>query len=189
MFSSRVKPSLWAKIRNLLWPRMGLSRAWRYAMHRMARIRVTPHKLAIGFAAGVFAAFTPFIGFHFVLAALLALLVRGNIIASAIGTLVGNPVTFPFMWIASYNLGALMLGMAARDRVEISMAEETHRFWSDGPIAAMQMLWHSIEPVLWPMLLGGVPLGILFAAGSYFLVRTSVSQFKARRPLTRAPAE
>jgi uncharacterized protein (DUF2062 family) len=168
---------------------MGLSRAWRYTMRRMARIRVSPHKLAIGFAAGVFAAFTPFIGFHFALGALIALVVRGNVIASAIGTFVGNPITFPFMWIASYNLGALMLGMAARDRVEISMAEETHRFWSDGPIAAMQMLWHSIEPLLLPMLLGGVPLGLAFAVGSYFLVRASIGQFKVRRPLAKAPAE
>lgn len=158
-------------------------------MHRMARIQVTPHKLALGFAVGVFSAFTPFIGFHFALAALVTLLLRGNMIASAIGTLLGNPVTYPFIWIASYNLGAQMLGLAAKDRMEISVAGESPSFWSDGPIAAMQTLWNSIEPVLVPMLLGGVPLGILFAVVCYFLVRTTVRQFKARRTLARTPAE
>ena len=189
MFSSRFKPSLWAKFRNLLWPRIGLSRACRYTMHRMARIKVTPHRLALGFAVGVFTAFTPFIGFHFALAALIALLVRGNLIASAIGTLLGNPLTFPFMWIASYNLGAHLLGLAAKDRLEIHVADDSVSFWSHGPIAALRMLWNSIEPVLTPMLLGGVPLGILFAVVCYFLVRTSVTQFKARRMPVRTPLE
>jgi hypothetical protein len=35
---------------------------------------------------------------HFVLSALLAYIARANIIASAIGTVVGNPWTFPFIW-------------------------------------------------------------------------------------------
>jgi uncharacterized protein len=189
VFSSRVKPSLWGKFRNLLWPRIGLSRTWRYTLHKMARIKVTPHKLAIGFAAGVFSAFTPFIGFHFILAALIALLVRGNVIASAIGTLLGNPATFPFIWIASYDLGAYMLGLAAKDRVELPVADNGVSFWSDGPIAALQMLWSSIEPLLMPMLLGGVPLGVLFAVACYFLVRASITQFKAKRTLARTPLE
>lgn len=172
-----------------MWPRIGLGRAWRYTMHRMARIKVTPHKLALGFAVGVFSAFTPFIGLHFALAALLALLVGGNLIASAIGSLLGNPVTLPFIFIADYNLGARLLGLTARDRVEIGAAGESTSFWNDGPLAAVQTLWHSIEPVLVPMLLGGLPLGILAAVVCYFLVRTTVMQFKARGTLARTPAE
>ena len=52
-------------------------------------------KIAIGFAAGVFVSFTPLFGLHIVLGAALAWLVRGNIVASLIGTLAGNPVTTP----------------------------------------------------------------------------------------------
>ena len=49
--------------------------------------------------------FSPFIGFHFLLAILFAYLLRGNLIAALIGTFVGNPFTFPFIWIFIYKVG------------------------------------------------------------------------------------
>ena len=168
---------------------MGAKRAWIYIMYRIARIRVTPHRLAMGFAAGVFVSFTPFIGLHFILAALTAVLVRGNLIASAIGTAVGNPITFPFIWIASYNIGAQLLGLAAKDKLEIQITDESVGIWNDGPIAFLQVLWNSIEPVIMPMLLGGIPLGVLCATISYFFVRSTVQQFKSRRTLRRTTVE
>ena len=189
VFSPRIKPSLWKKSRNFLWPAMGVKRAWHYIMHRIARIRVTPHRLAIGFAAGVFVSFTPFIGFHFILAALTAVLVRGNLIASVIGTAVGNPITFPFIWIASYNLGALFLGLAAKDKLEIHLTDESVGIWNDGPIAFLQMLWNSVEPVIMPMLLGGIPLGVFCAAICYFFVRSTVQELKSRRTFRRTTLE
>ena len=62
--------------------------------------------------------FTPLVGLHIVLGCLMALIVRGNFLAVAVGTLVGNPWTFPFMWLAGYELGKLMLGpdIAGRSR-------------------------------------------------------------------------
>lgn len=189
MFGSRQKPSFWSKVRNFVWPRIGLARAWRYLMHRLARMKVTPHKLAIGFAAGAFASFTPFIGLHFILAALTAVLVRGNLIASAIGTVVGNPITFPFIWLASYNVGARMLGLSEKTAVDIKMADETVGFWSDGPVAFLGMVWKSVEPVIWPMVLGGLPLGLVCGGICYFVVRITVQQFKSRRKMRPAPAE
>jgi uncharacterized protein (DUF2062 family) len=149
-------------------------------MHRLARMNVSPHTLAIGFAAGAFASFTPFIGLHFILAALTALVVRGNLIASAVGTVVGNPITFPFIWIASYNLGAQILGMSAKDEVTITI-DQNVGFFSDGPIASMTMLWNSVEPVLWPMVLGGLPLGLICGLICYFVVYGTLNRFKARR--------
>ena len=69
---------------------------------RLKRLQGTPYSIATGFACGVAISFTPFIGFHMILAALTAWLIRGNIIASAIGTIVGNPWTFPFIWLAVF---------------------------------------------------------------------------------------
>ena len=45
----------------------------------------TSGSIAIGVASGVAASFLPFIGLHFLIAALIALLLRGNVLASAIG--------------------------------------------------------------------------------------------------------
>ena len=189
MFSPRQKPTFVSKARNFIWPAMGLSRAWRYIMHRLARMKVSPHKLAIGFAAGAFASFTPFIGLHFVLAALMAVVLRGNLIASAIGTVIGNPITFPFIWMASYNLGARMLGLRTVEEIDIQIADGSVGFWSDGPVAFATTLWQSVEPVILPMVLGGIPLGLICGAICYFVVRGTVQQFKARRKAITAPAE
>jgi uncharacterized protein (DUF2062 family) len=43
------------------------------------------------------------------------------------------------------------------------------------------MLWSSVEPVIWPMVLGGLPLGLVCGSICYFLVYGTLSKFKARR--------
>ena len=58
-------------------------------------------EVAAGVAAGAFTSFTPFMGLHFLFAALFAWAIRGNLLASALGTFVGNPLTFPFIWAAT----------------------------------------------------------------------------------------
>lgn len=180
MFAARNKPGVFKRLREFLWPSIGVGRAWAYRMHRLARMNVTPHKLAIGFAAGAFASFTPFIGLHFILAAIVALVVRGNLIASAVGTIVGNPLTFPLIWIASYNVGARLLGLSARDDVALN-TDNTVGFFTDGPVAFCEMLWRNVEPVLWPMVLGGFALGLVCGLICYCIVRVTVSKFKLRR--------
>jgi uncharacterized protein (DUF2062 family) len=169
------------KTRDVLWPRIGLVRAWRYMMWRLARVRVSSHKLALGFAAGAFASFTPFIGFHFILAALLAYILRGNIIASAIGTVVGNPLTFPFIWLASYNLGAMIQGRPTMDQLDLDMKADRAGLWSDGPVAFMGAVWEHVGPYVVPMLMGGIPLGLLCGLICYFAVWTAVEQCKGGR--------
>jgi uncharacterized protein (DUF2062 family) len=78
---------------------------------------VGPRGIALGFAARAFVSFTPFIGVHFILAGLLAFALRASILASAIGTVVGNPVSFPFIWLAAYNLGGSTARASGKDRV------------------------------------------------------------------------
>lgn len=180
MFATRQQPGLWRKVREFVWPSIGVRRAWHYRMHRLARMKVSPHQLAIGFAAGAFASFTPFIGLHFVLAALTAAVVRGNLIASAVGTVVGNPITFPFIWIASYNVGAAILGISAKDEIIIE-TDDSIGFFTDGPVAFLTMLWKSLEPVIWPMVLGGIPLGLVCGFVCYWVVRSTLQKFRARR--------
>jgi hypothetical protein len=185
VFTSRRKATTGEKLRNFIWPRSGVGRAWRYLMHRMARMQVSSHKLAIGFAAGAFVSFTPFIGLHFVLAAIVALLIRGNIIASAVGTVVGNPITFPFIWIASYNVGAHLLERETLHEISIAPGGGASLL-TEGPIAFVEAVWHSVEPVILPMTLGGIPLGILCAAGCYAVVRFTIERLKLKRRRARA---
>ncbi len=148
-------------------------------------MKSSEHCLALGFAAGAFASFTPFIGFHFLLAAALAFLVRGNLIASAVGTVVGNPITFPAIWLATYNVGALTLGTAPRQEVNMEGATE-FSIWTDGPYSVAVNAWASLEPVLLPMCVGAVPLGLFFGVIFYALVLAGLRSLRRGPQLMRA---
>lgn len=180
MFSSRRQKSISRRVQDLFWPRIGLLRAWRYSMHRLARIKVSSHNIALGFAAGAFVSFTPFIGFHFILAAAVAVLMRGNLIASAVGTVVGNPITFPFIWLATYNLGAVIQGQPTKDHLALELADNAIGLFSDGPVALIAMLGESVGPYIVPMLLGGIPLGAVCGILCYYVVLVAVDQCKRK---------
>jgi uncharacterized protein (DUF2062 family) len=108
-----MKLSFLVRARDLVWPRIGWMRSALYFRHRVSRIPGSAYSIAAGLASGASMSFTPFIGLHFVLSALLAWLVRGNILASALGTVVGNPWTFPLIWWSIYHIGAWVLGTGA----------------------------------------------------------------------------
>ena len=92
LLKRREPPSFFETARVLVWPRRSFSRSYRYLMLRLWRIPGTPHSIALGCAVGVFAIFTPFLGFQMMLAALLAWGLRGSVVASAIGTFAGKKV-------------------------------------------------------------------------------------------------
>ena len=79
VFRRRDRRPLWRVALEFLWPRGGWGRAAQYVRHRVRRLPDTPEKISRGIWAGVFTAFTPFYGLHFVVAAVLAKLMRGNI--------------------------------------------------------------------------------------------------------------
>lgn len=161
MLLGRRDPENWnERVRIWLWPRRNWSRSMRYVVHRLRRLRATPHKVALGCACGVFASFTPYMGGHFVLGGFLAWITRSSMLASALGTFVGNPLTFPFIWFATYHLGSLVLGQSANTG-DISFSSINIFDYS------MDQIW----PLVKPMTVGGVPLGILAGSIAYFLVR------------------
>ena len=75
MFKRRNKQPFLQKIRNSLWPEGGWKRYGQYLMLRLNRLKGTPRSLAVGLACGVAISFTPFVGFHFLLAAITAFLI------------------------------------------------------------------------------------------------------------------
>ena len=89
----------------MLWPTMGWRRAWVYTKHRLVRLKDSNHAIASGLAIGAAVSFIPIPGTHILQAAGFTWLLRGNILASFIGTLVGNPWTIPLMWWSSYKVG------------------------------------------------------------------------------------
>ncbi len=181
MFKRRNKPPLLSRVANLFWPRAGLKRSTKYIWHRMARISGSAHFITIGVVSGVFASWTPFVGFHFMLAALIALILRGSLLASAIGTFFGNPFTFPFIWLSTYNIGSFLLGFHTRHDVDLSLPNGTMILLFTHPFEFAHTIWAAIGPYFLPMLIGSIPPGILTSVLFYFMLRPIIEKYKERR--------
>lgn len=105
MFKRKNPLSLSQSLSSIFWPKMGWKRMGRYAQLRLIRLKGNTYSIASGFAFGAAISFTPLPGIHLLGAAGFSYLTRGNILASVVGTLVGNPWTLPLMWWTSYKMG------------------------------------------------------------------------------------
>ena len=167
MFRRRHPIPLWRRLRGWLWPDIGWRRLGTYLVKRITRMPGTPHSTAAGRACATAMSFTPFIGLHAVLSVLLSFVVRGNYLAAVAGTIVGNPWTFPVIWLTTYQLGHFMLG-STPSRV--------------APEPELTSRWQEVRALIWPMTLGSVPLGALAGLTIYFpSVRLIAAYQEARR--------
>ena len=147
---------------------------------QLKRLKGTPYEIAAGFACGVAISFTPFIGFHLILAAITAWIIRANVVSSAIGTLIGNPWTFPFIWIAVLSTGRFLLGdIATADHVNFvkifesaSKALLTLNFKNFG---------RDVWPIVFPMMIGCIPYYIVSWFLSYKIIKIMLDRIAARR--------
>ncbi|WP_142846967.1 DUF2062 domain-containing protein [Telmatospirillum sp. J64-1] len=185
LFRRRQKPGLARRLSDLVWPRSGWSRAARYVGHRLARLPGTPYGIAAGFACGAASSVLPLVGAHFILAALAAWAIRANVVASAIGTVVGNPWTFPAIWWSTYWLGDWILGDASP--AVSSRPDFVGMFtglWQAVIFLDLQQIGGKIWPVLAPMLVGSIPLSIITGIAFYIPLRRLVASYQHLR-LTR----
>ncbi|NHB76433.1 DUF2062 domain-containing protein [Rhodobacter calidifons] len=195
VFRRRTPLNLMQKLRALVLPKGGWGRAFRYLRHRASRIPDAPHRIARGIACGVFASFTPLFGLHFFLAAFLAWIVRGNVIAALIGTAAGNPLTFPFIAVLSIDLGHTILGSRA-DGVPVSQIMTAFGQAGDeifrnirAIFGAEEMRWDRLERffrgVFLPYLVGGLGPGLVAAVVSYWLSLPALNGYQKLRAARR----
>ena len=144
---------------------INLKRASLFYFLKLVRVKDSQDKLAIGFACGSMVSFSPFIGFHFLLAIIFAYILRGNIVASLIGTFIGNPFTFPFIWIFIYKVGNIFFKNDQNFSLELTF----------------QSLFDQGYDILIPMLIGSLIVSIPIWFISYFTVKFFMSSFKKRK--------
>ncbi len=168
MFKRRIKQTILDKVRNWIWPKLGLVRTFFYHRQRIIRIPDTPYKIAAGIAIGVGVSFTPFIGFHILFGLIICFFLRANYVATAIGTVVGNPWTFPFIWVFIYNTGMKILGLPN----EGYFMEKI-----DNNLLLSQPL-EMISLVLWPMIIGAIPISVFVGWITYFPVISVIRHYR-----------
>lgn len=181
MFQRRSKPNIVIRLREFFWPSSGWHRSTRYVFHRVARIPGSSYSIAAGFACGAAISMTPFVGLHFVISAIVAYIMRANILASAIGTAVGNPWTFPFIWVWIYNVGLWIIGSGHINATEVDFAT----IFSTSMEALIRFdivyLVQTSGPVLWPMLIGSIPTAIVTWLIFYTPLQPIISRYQAAR--------
>lgn len=173
MILSRRNPlPLLQRLRRWMWPHIGWRRTGRYLMMRLHRMPGSPHGIAAGVAAGAAASMTPLLGFHFVLAAGLSWLTRGNVLAAILGTVVGNPWTFPLIFAVAYQIGCLLLGEPPRAMAHLLQLS---------PVT----LFEEVRLRFWPMLVGSLPLAVVAWFVTYLPLVRAIAAFQERRRLRR----
>ena len=192
LFKRRERTSHIERARLFFWPRISWRRSTLYYVKRILRLSATPYAIATGCAIGAFVSFTPFVSLHIASSIALAWLIRGNFIAAAIGTSVGNPLTFPLIWASTYKLGHVILH--GEQAVQLPPFDLLFLDWS------IESLWRIIQ-TLWPtiktMSVGSLPLGLLTGLVIYAIVYKSVAAYqtnrrkrlKDRRVANRPPAK
>ncbi len=93
-------------------------RTRKYFTLRLQRMRGSPHELAAGFASGIAISFTPFIGIHALVGILFSWIIGGSMVTAVLGTFIGNPWTFPVIWLLTFELGQLILSSLAEYNVQ-----------------------------------------------------------------------
>jgi len=191
VFRRRDRRPLWRVAAEGLWPKGGWARAFEYVRHRLRRLPDSPEKIGRGMAVGAFVSFTPFYGFHFVVAFVLARLVRGNALASIIGTFVNNFLTLVPIGALAVGLGYYLLGMP----LEAGMLEDLgHLFAEAGvdlwhnalaPFTARTADWSELGPfyakVFLPYLVGGLAPGLVSGAVAYAVTVPLVRAYQTGR--------
>ncbi len=173
-----------------VYPKGGWGRAISYVLHRLRRLPDPPHRIARGVAAGVFVCYTPFFGLHFFLAAFLAFLMQGNIVAALLATFFGNPVTFPLIAAACLELGNWMLGTdygLPLPMVFDAFTQATSQLWENflaiftPKVAHWDQLSRFYDQVFWPYLVGGLVPGVASGIAAYMLTRPAVAAYQRAR--------
>ena len=160
MFKRRKPLTILQKAKELLWPTMGWLRMAHYSGLRVLRLSGTTEQIALGLTIGVAVSFSPIMGTHFIQAGILAFIFRANFLASLIGTVIGNPWTFPFIWWASMSFGSFLFDLAGLP-ASVSMPSE----------ASFSVIWNIFqnEPsrIFLPWLVGGYLIALFLVPICY----------------------
>ncbi len=148
---------------------------FRLQLIRLHRLAEHPHDISLGVAFGVFISFTPLIGFHLILATVLCIIFGGSKVASWIGTIVGNPATFPIFYWADHKIGSWLM-----ERFGMNTAPVDANLFNAENLS-FQTLFQDFTHYLLPIGIGSIILGPLAAAIFYYATYAFVDMTRRRR--------
>ena len=182
VFKRKKKQTTLGFLKSLFFPEGGWRRAIEYLSHRIKRLPDSPHRIALGLSFGVFASFSPFFGFHFVLGALLAYVFNANIFASILGTFFANPITFPFIAAISVRMGVFILDQFPFLKSDKNSA---NTWLLDSQLNGLGVFEKFLVEVYFdkfiPYAVGGTICGIITAFIIYILSKPLINSYQKRK--------
>ena len=182
VFKRKKKQTTIGYLKSLFFPEGGWRRAIEYLSHRIRRLPDSPHRIALGLSFGVFASFSPFFGFHFVLGALLAYVFNANIFASILGTFFANPITFPFIAAISVRMGVFILDQFPFLK---SDKDSVNTWLLDSELNGLGVFEKFLVEVYFdkfiPYAVGGTICGVITAFIIYILSKPLINSYQKRK--------
>ena len=129
-------------------------RSLRLLKYKIFRIKDFPESVAIGLAWGAAVSFTPLLGFHLIICYFGTWIMRGSLIAATVGTIIGNPWTFPFFFYFAYKIGVFFHFDSLKD----------YEF-------NINFFLENFESLFYPTLFGSLPIAITIWIVTYFTCR------------------
>jgi uncharacterized protein (DUF2062 family) len=142
----------------------------------------SPERVAAAIALGVGIGLSPFIGFHFIMAIVLAYAFRLSRLDTVLGSLAGNPWTLPPFFAVGYRVGRALLGYGPARVPPLQWQRILHEdFWVAfrGP---------GFGPRLASFLVGTTLLAVIIALATYWLVLGGLRLYHRRYPRIAARA-
>ena len=122
--------------------------------YKIIKIKDFPESVAVGMAWGVAVSFTPLLGFHLIICYLGTWFMKGNLIAATVGTIIGNPWTFPFIFYLDYKLGTTIF----LDRIDF------YEF-------KISFFVEHFEDLFYPTLLGSFPIAVIVWFVTFYICK------------------
>ena len=149
----------------------------RFVKYRVLHINDTPHRIALGLAIGIFAAWTPAIGLQMALVVLLCWLFRANKIVGLPLVWISNPATVVPIYMPNFILGQWLLGTEK----ELDFGPFGTGFQGSW-IERVRGWWELTIDVFWPLWVGSLLVGLVLAVGVYFSTYHAVIYYRKKRP-------
>lgn len=161
-------------------------RRWRVLLADWLGREEPPKRVAAAIAVGVGVGFSPFLGFHILIAVALAFLFRLNRLDAFLGQFAGNPWTIPPVFAVGYQLGRAILGQRARHmpRLNWDALVERDITWVLHPIETVKVVFggNGFLPRLEAFLIGTTIVSLAIGVGAYFAARAVLALFHRRHP-------
>ena len=193
VFKRRDRRSIINILMRFFWPKGGWKRAFHYVQYRLRRLPDSSQKISRGIWAGLFATFTPFYGLHFLTAAIIAKLLKGNILAALLATFFGNPLTYVPIGVICLQTGHFFLGTDYTPPGEGGKSI-LEKFLNAGADLHQNLLafvngldteWSGLkifyQEVFFPYMIGGIIPGLIMASLGYYLSEPIIRAYQNRR--------